>query len=53
MASSMAACLHSVGVDMPHVFDVVPFLDADNVVEALKYQVAGCWGWCFVLSPYT
>ena len=35
MASSLAACLRSVGYDMPHVRGVVPLLDMDNTVEAL------------------
>ena len=35
MASSLAACLHSVGFDMPRVCDVVPLLDVDSIVEAL------------------
>ena len=35
MASSLAACLHSVCFEMPRVHDVVPLLDVDGVVEAL------------------
>ena len=35
MASSLAACLHSVGFEMPCVHDVEPLLDLDGVVEAL------------------
>ena len=35
IASSLAACLHCVGFEMPHVHDVVPLLDVDSVVEAL------------------
>ena len=35
MASSLAACLHSVAFEMPRVHDVVPLLDVDGVVEAL------------------
>ena len=35
MASSLAACLHSVGFEMPRVHNVVPLLDVDGVVEAL------------------
>ena len=34
-ANSLAACLHSVGFEMPRVHDVVPLLDVDGVVEAL------------------
>ena len=42
MASSLVACLHSVGFEMPRVHgvdDVVPLLDVDGVVEALTEQV--------------
>ena len=35
MTSSLAACLHSVGFEMPRVHDVVPLLDVEGVVEAL------------------
>ena len=35
MASSLAACLHTVGFEMPREHDVVPLLDVDGVVEAL------------------
>ena len=35
IGSSLAACLHSVGFEMPRVHDVVPLLDVDGVVEAL------------------
>ena len=35
MASSLAACLHSLGFEMPRVHDVAPLLDVDSVVEAL------------------
>ena len=35
MASSLTACLHSVGFEIPRVHDVVPLLDVDGVVEAL------------------
>ena len=33
--NSLAACLHSMGSEMPRVHDVVPLLDVDGVVEAL------------------
>ena len=41
MANSLAACLHSVGFEMPHVHDVVPLLglDVDGVVEALTARL--------------
>ncbi len=39
MASSLAACLHSVGFEMPRVHDVVPLLDVDGVVEALTARL--------------
>ena len=39
MASSSAACLHSVGFEMPRVHDVVPLLDVDGVVEALTERL--------------
>ena len=32
MATSLAACLHSVGFEMLYVHDVVPLLDMDGVV---------------------
>ena len=35
MASLLAACLHSVGFEMPRVHDVVPLLDVDGILEAL------------------
>ena len=35
IANSLAACLHSVGFEMPRVHDVVPLLYVDGVVEAL------------------
>ena len=35
MASSLAACLHSVGFEMPHMHDVVPLLDVDVLWKAL------------------
>ena len=41
MASSLAACLHSVGFEMPRVHDVVPLLDVDGVVEALTGHLQG------------
>ena len=42
-ADSLAACLHSVGFEMPRVHDVVPLLDVDGVVEALtaRWQSTG------------
>ena len=39
MASSLAACLHLVGYDMPRVCDVIPILDVDNIVGALTAQL--------------
>ena len=39
MASSVASCLSSVGYDMPRVFDVMPLLDVDSIVEALTAQL--------------
>ena len=41
MASSLAACLRSVGFEMPCVHDVVPLLDVDGVVEALTGHLQG------------
>ena len=41
MASLLAACLHSVGFEMPRVHDVVPLLDVDCVVEALTRRLQG------------
>ena len=43
MASSMAARLRSVSVDMPRVYDVVPLLDVDSVPEAITagFQAVG------------
>ena len=41
MASSLAACLRSVGFDMPRAHDVVPLLDVDGVVEALTGHLQG------------
>ena len=38
LASSLAACLRSVGFGMPLVHHVVPLLDVDGVVEALTDQ---------------
>ena len=35
MTSSVAGCLRSVGYVMPRVFDVMPLLDIDSIVEAL------------------
>ena len=47
MTSSLAACLHSVGFEMPCVHDVVPLvlIDVDDVVEALteSLQIVGFW----------
>ena len=39
MASSLAACLHSVGSDMSRICDVVPILDVDSIVGALTAQL--------------
>ncbi len=39
MASSVAGCLHSVGYDMPCVFDVKPVPDVGSIVEALTVQL--------------
>ncbi|DBA78899.1 TPA: hypothetical protein ACH3X1_008781 [Trebouxia sp. C0004] len=39
MASSVAGCLRSVGYDMPRVFDVMPLLDIDCIVEPLTVQL--------------
>ena len=39
MANSLAACLHSVGFEMPRVHDAVPLLDVDGVVEALTARL--------------
>ena len=39
MANSLAACLHSVGFEMPRVHDVVPLLDVDGDVEALTARL--------------
>ena len=39
MASSLAACLHSVGFEMPRVHSVVPLLHVDGVVEALTVRL--------------
>ena len=46
MASSLAACLHSVGLEMVRVHDVVPWLDVDGVVDALttRLQSTGSGG---------
>ena len=41
MASSLAACLRSVGFEMPRVHDVVPLLDVDGIVEALTGDLQG------------
>ena len=46
MASSLAACMHSVGFEMPRVHDVVPSIDVDGVVEALQHFYLQC---CFSL----
>ena len=40
-SSSVAACLHQVGVSMPHSVDVVPVLDVSVVVDALKASLQG------------
>ena len=39
LANSLAACLHSVGFEMPRVHDVMPLLDVDGVVEALTARL--------------
>ena len=39
MADSLAACLHSMGFEVPCVHDVVPLLDVDGVVEALTARL--------------
>ena len=39
MASSLAACLHSMGFEMPRVHDVVPLVDVNAVVEALTERL--------------
>ena len=39
MASSVAGCLRSLGYDMPRIFDVMPLLDIDSIVEALTVQL--------------
>ena len=39
LANSLAACLRSLGVEMPGVHDVVPLLDVDDVVEALTARL--------------
>ena len=39
LANSLAACLHSVGFEMPRVHDVVTLLDVDGVVEALTARL--------------
>ena len=41
MASSLAACLRSVGFEMLCMHDVVPLLDVDSVVEALTGRLQG------------
>ena len=41
MASLLAACLRSVGFEMPRVHDAVPLLDVDGVVEALTGCLQG------------
>ena len=41
MSSSLAACLRSVGFEMPRVHDVVPLLDVDGIVEALTGHLQG------------
>ena len=50
MASSLAACLHSVGFEMPRVHDVVSLLDVDGAVEALTAHCAKHRVWQSVLS---
>ena len=41
MTSLLAACLHSVGFEMPHGHGVVPLLGVDGVVEALTGRLQG------------
>ena len=41
MASSLAACLRTVGSEMPRMHDVVPLLDVDGIVEALTGHLQG------------
>ena len=50
MASSLAACLHKVGFEMPRVTDVVPMLDVDGVVDALTERLT-CIGPGSVYCP--
>ena len=41
MASSLAACLRSMGFEMPRVHDGLPLLDVDGVVKALTGRLQG------------
>ena len=50
MASSLTACLRSVGFEMPRMHDVVRLLDVDGVVEDLDWALAGYRFWQSVLS---
>ena len=40
-SSSVAACLHRVGVGMPHSIERVPVLHVSTVVDALKAILTG------------
>ena len=50
MAGSLAACLQTVGLEMPCVTDVVPSLDVDGVVDALTGRLT-CVGPDSVYCP--
>ena len=50
MAGSLAACLQTVGFEMPCVTDVVPLLDVDGVVDALTGRLT-CVGPGSVYCP--
>ena len=50
MAGSLAACLQTVGFEMPCVSDVVPLLDVDGVVDALTGRLT-CVGLGSVYCP--
>ena len=54
MASSLAACLRSVGFEMPRMHDVVPLLDVDGVVEGLTGHLQGTGSgslYCLCAAP--
>lgn len=42
MPSSLAACLHSVGFEMPYVHDVVPLFDVEGVVALTAHLQSIC-----------